>query len=118
MSANTPKKSKAVNRLWQGEALPGSRAAFCSAFDAVHRIVIRVRLGEMRLIDRFDDGRSVSESIQKIVLDLTAIFLMVTPTMFVPIAFVDRHWSLSKQWLNAIAVRHGENRSVGKGYEH
>ena len=43
---------------------------------------------------------------------------MVTRIMFVPIAFVDRHCPLSKQWLNAIAVRHGENRSVGKGYEH
>jgi hypothetical protein len=52
------------------------------------------------------------------VLDLAAIFLMFAGVMFVPIAFLDRHCSLSKQWLDAVAVRNGEVRSVGKGYEH
>jgi hypothetical protein len=53
--------------------------------------------------------------IQKIVLDLAAIFSMFSGTMFVPIAFFDPHCSLSKQWRDAVAMRNGEIRSVGKG---
>jgi hypothetical protein len=53
--------------------------------------------------------------IEKIVLDLAAIFLMFSGTMFVPIAFIDRHYSLSKQWCDAVAMRNGEARSAGKG---
>lgn len=116
MSADTPEEAMLLTDFARSKP-PGSRAAFCPAFDAVHRINIRVRLSELRLIDRFDDGRSVSDSIQKIVLDLAVIFLIVTRVMFVPIA-IDRQCSLSKQWLDAVAVRHGEKRSVGKGYEH
>ena len=51
-------------------------------------------------------------------LDLATIFLMFAGVMFVPVAFLDRHCLLSKQWLDAVAVRNGEVRSVGKGYEH
>ena len=53
--------------------------------------------------------------IQKIVLDLAAIFLMFSGTMFVPMAFVDLDRFLFKQWCDAVAMRHGEMRSVGKG---
>jgi hypothetical protein len=64
-----------------------------------------------------DDGRFV-KILEKIVLDLAAIILMFAGVMFVPVAFLDRHWSLSKRWLDAVAVRNGEMRSVGNGYEH
>jgi hypothetical protein len=53
--------------------------------------------------------------IEKIVLDLAAIFLMFSGTMFVPIAFFDLHRALSKQWCDAVAMRNGAMRSVGKG---
>jgi hypothetical protein len=43
---------------------------------------------------------------------------MLAKVMFVPIAYIDRHCSQSKQWLNAVAARNGEVRSVGNGYEH
>jgi hypothetical protein len=40
---------------------------------------------------------------------------MFSGTMFVPIAVFDLHCSLSKQWCNAVAMRIGEARSLGKG---
>jgi hypothetical protein len=40
---------------------------------------------------------------------------MFSVSMFVPIAMIDRHCSLSKQWCDAVAMRNGEARSVGKG---
>ena len=84
----------------------------------MHRIIIRAHLNELRLIARLDDGRFVRDFMKRLCLILAAIFLMFAGVMCVPIAFLDRHCSLSKQWLDAVAVRNGEVRSVGKGYEH
>jgi hypothetical protein len=115
--ADTPKMQSCLTTLTK-RCSPWGAGSFCSAFDAVHRIIIRAHLNELRLIGRLDDGRFVRDSMKRLCLILAAIFLMFAGVMCVPIAFLDRHCSLSKQWLDAVAVRNGEVRSVGKGYEH
>jgi hypothetical protein len=92
---------------------------FGPAFDAVHGNIIRIHRAFFDQIASNRQNRSWKVCdhlyIQKIVLNLAAIFLMFSGTMFVPIAFFDLHRALSKQWCDAVAMRNGALRSVGKG---